>query len=140
MNHPGKSFGKFLILWSGGLISAIVSGFTSFGLGVYVFEQTGKASATALVMLLAFQRGNEKRAVELAKKAKKLMEKMGLKGLEQRNITQVSGGQLQRAGICRALTADPEIIYGDEPTGALNSKSDQEIMNILIFIAGAISY
>lgn len=49
-----KSFGKFLLLWSGGFISAIGSGLTSFGLGVYVFAQTGKASATALVMLLAF--------------------------------------------------------------------------------------
>lgn len=54
MNDSGKSFGKFLLLWSGELISAIGSGLTSFGLGVYVFEQTGKASATALVTLLAF--------------------------------------------------------------------------------------
>ncbi|WP_249168646.1 hypothetical protein [Alkaliphilus sp. B6464] len=54
MSNSGKSFGKFLLLWSGEFVSAIGSGFTSFGLGVYVFEQTGKASATALVMLLAF--------------------------------------------------------------------------------------
>ena len=54
MNNSGKSFRKFLLLWSGELISAIGSGLTSFGLGVYVFEQTGKASAMALVILLAF--------------------------------------------------------------------------------------
>ncbi len=54
MIHPDKSFGKFLLLWSGGFISAIGSGLTSFGLGVYVFEQTGKAAATALVLLLGF--------------------------------------------------------------------------------------
>lgn len=54
MNDSGKSFGKFLLLWSGELISAIGSGLTLFGLGVYVFEQTGKASAVALVTLLAF--------------------------------------------------------------------------------------
>ncbi|WP_232697620.1 MFS transporter [Brevibacillus daliensis] len=54
MNNSGKSFRKFLLLWSGQLISAIGSGLTSFGLGVYVFEQTGKASAMALVILLAF--------------------------------------------------------------------------------------
>ncbi|WP_410771415.1 MFS transporter [Fontibacillus sp. BL9] len=54
MNKPGKSFGKFLLLWSGQLISAIGSGLTSFGLGIYVFQQTGKASAMALVTLLAF--------------------------------------------------------------------------------------
>jgi MFS family permease len=54
MNNSRKSFQKFLLLWSGELISAIGSGLTSFGLGVYVFEQTGKASAMALVILLAF--------------------------------------------------------------------------------------
>lgn len=54
MNDSGKSYGKFLLLWSGELISAIGSGLTSFGLGVYVFEQTGRASAMALVTLLAF--------------------------------------------------------------------------------------
>lgn len=54
MNNSEKSFGKFLLLWSGELISAIGSGLTSFGLGVYVFQQTGKASAMALVTLLAF--------------------------------------------------------------------------------------
>lgn len=54
MDKPGKSFGKFLLLWSGQLISAIGSGLTSFGLGIYVFQQTGKASAMALVTLLAF--------------------------------------------------------------------------------------
>jgi len=54
MNRSEKSFEKFLLLWSGELISAIGSGLTSFGLGVYVFQQTGKASAMALVTLLAF--------------------------------------------------------------------------------------
>lgn len=54
MNNSGKLFRKFLLIWSGQLISAIGSGLTSFGLGVYVFEQTGKASAMALVILLAF--------------------------------------------------------------------------------------
>ncbi|RRJ63264.1 MFS transporter [Paenibacillus oralis] len=54
MNNSGKSFGKFLLLWFGQLISAVGSGLTSFGLGIYVFQQTGKASAMALVTLLAF--------------------------------------------------------------------------------------
>lgn len=54
MDSLEKSFGKFFVLWSGELISAIGSGLTSFGLGVYVFNQTGKASAMALVTLLAF--------------------------------------------------------------------------------------
>ncbi|MFD3259546.1 MFS transporter [Paenibacillus lentus] len=54
MSSSGKSFKKFLLLWSGQFISAIGSGLTSFGLGIYVFQQTGKASAMALVTLLAF--------------------------------------------------------------------------------------
>ncbi|SHN59485.1 MFS transporter [Desulfitobacterium chlororespirans] len=54
MNNSEKSFGKFMLLWSGEFISAVGGGLTAFGLGVYVFEQTGKASALALVTLLAF--------------------------------------------------------------------------------------
>ncbi len=49
-----KLFGKFLLLWSGELVSAIGSGISSFGLGVYVFQLTGSASAMTLVMLLGF--------------------------------------------------------------------------------------
>ena len=53
-NNTEKSFGKFMLLWSGDFVSAIGSGLTSFGLGVYIFQQTGKASQMALVTLLAF--------------------------------------------------------------------------------------
>lgn len=71
---------------------------------------------------------------KLTKRAKELMEKVGIQNLEDRKITQVSGGQLQRAGICRALMSQPSIIFGDEPTGALNSKAAQEIMAIFLKI------
>lgn len=54
MSGTEKSFGKFMLLWSGDFISAIGSGLTSFGLGVYIFQQTGKASLMALITLLAF--------------------------------------------------------------------------------------
>lgn len=53
-NNKNSNFGKFLLLWAGELISSIGGGLTSFGLGVYVFEQTGSASSMALVTLLAF--------------------------------------------------------------------------------------
>ncbi len=49
-----SNFPKFLLLWAGELISAMGSGLTSFGLGVYVFRQTGSAGSMALVTLLAF--------------------------------------------------------------------------------------
>lgn len=67
----------------------------------------------------------------LTQKAKALMKKTGIDGLENRDTTQVSGGQLQRAGICRALINNPEILFADEPTGALNSKTADEIMELL---------
>jgi putative ABC transport system ATP-binding protein len=71
---------------------------------------------------------------KLTQKAKVLMKKTGIEGLEQRDTTEVSGGQLQRAGICRALMNEPEILFADEPTGALNSRSAEEIMGLLVDI------
>lgn len=65
------------------------------------------------------------------KRAAELMNKTGISALAERDITQVSGGQLQRAAICRALINQPDILFGDEPTGALNSKAASEIMDIL---------
>lgn len=53
-NVRKSNFGKFLLLWMGELVSSIGGGLTSFGLGVYVFEQTGSAAEMALVTLLAF--------------------------------------------------------------------------------------
>lgn len=60
-----------------------------------------------------------------------LMEKLGIGGLAQRKITEVSGGQLQRACICRSMINDPDIIFADEPTGALNQNSSMEVMEAL---------
>lgn len=85
-------------------------------------------------IILPSIRDNRKNAPKIIEKAKILMKKVGISELENRNITQVSGGQLQRAGICRALMNSPKIIFGDEPTGALNSKSAQDIMDILLKI------
>ncbi len=82
-------------------------------------------------ILLPAMRDGRKDGAYLTEKAKMLMEKTGIAGLENRDITQASGGQLQRVGICRALMGDPKIIFGDEPTGALNSTSANEVMTIL---------
>ncbi len=81
-------------------------------------------------IILPSMRDNRKKVMKISEKARALMKKVGIAELEKRDITQVSGGQLQRAGICRALMNNPKIIFGDEPTGALNSKSAQEIMDI----------
>ncbi|SHN59469.1 ABC transporter ATP-binding protein [Desulfitobacterium chlororespirans] len=81
-------------------------------------------------ILLPAWRGNRKNTLQITEKARKIMKRAGIAELEKRDITQVSGGQLQRAGICRALLSGPEIIFGDEPTGALNSTSAQEVMSL----------
>ena len=82
-------------------------------------------------IILPSMRDNRKNGVQITEKARILMEKTGIAGLENREITQASGGQLQRVGICRALMNNPIIFFGDEPTGALNSTSANEIMQLL---------
>ena len=67
----------------------------------------------------------------ILQKATQLMEKVGITKLAENDITQASGGQLQRVAICRALVNNPDIVFGDEPTGALNSQAANDIMNIL---------
>lgn len=64
-------------------------------------------------------------------KVRRMLELVGLKGFEERNISQLSGGQQQRVSIGRALINSPTVILADEPTGNLDSKNSQEIMNLL---------
>lgn len=68
---------------------------------------------------------------ELNRRALALMERMGVAGLATRDVSEASGGQLQRIGICRALINEPTIVLGDEPTGALDSTAAAEVLDIL---------
>ena len=68
---------------------------------------------------------------EASNLAYEFLEKVGLKGREKHLPTQLSGGQQQRVAIARALINKPEIILADEPTGALDSKTSTEIMDML---------
>jgi len=98
----------------------------------FVFQQPTMLKNLNILdnIILPSMRDNRKNVVKITEKARTLMKKVGIAELEKRDITQVSGGQLQRVGICRALMSNPKLIFGDEPTGSLNSKSAQEIMNI----------
>jgi len=64
-------------------------------------------------------------------KAKMQLEKVGLGSHIKHKPTELSGGQMQRVAIARALVTDPQIILADEPTGALDSKSGDEVLKML---------
>ena len=82
------------------------------------------------IVLPAYLANHQSRTA-INQRAGALMEKVGIAELAENDITQASGGQLQRVGICRALINEPDIIFGDEPTGALNSAAAAEIMELL---------
>ena len=102
----------------------------------FVFQQPTFLKTLNILdnIILHLMRDNRRNVKQLVQKARTLMKQVGIEDLEKREITQVSRGQLQRAGICRALMSDPKIVFGDEPTGALNSKSAREIMELLAHI------
>ena len=69
---------------------------------------------------------------EIARKAEGLLKQVGL---DERSFhkfpSQLSGGEAQRAAIVRGLINDPEILFADEPTGALNSANTENVLNVL---------
>ena len=68
---------------------------------------------------------------ETVARARKLMTKLGISETADNDINEVSGGQLQRACICRIMINRPQMIFADEPTGALNRTSSEEVMDEL---------
>lgn len=82
------------------------------------------------IVFPAFQLGRRNR-FEIRREAEQMMKRLGILSVANHDIRQVSGGQLQRAAICRAMINHPDILFGDEPTGALNSSATQEVMDII---------
>lgn len=72
---------------------------------------------------------------ERRKRAKEVLEKVGLGNQIHKKPNQMSGGQMQRVAIARALINDPEILLADEPTGALDTETSVQIMDLLKDIA-----
>ncbi len=68
---------------------------------------------------------------ETVQRGQELMRKLGIIDVADNDINEVSGGQLQRACICRSMINNPKMIFADEPTGALNRTSSDEVMEEL---------
>jgi putative ABC transport system ATP-binding protein len=96
-----------------------------FQFGQLVPELTA-AENVALPLMLAGTR----RAAALAA-AKIWFERLDLAGLTGRRSGELSGGQAQRVALARALVTEPEVIFADEPTGALDSLAGEHVMNLL---------
>lgn len=92
-------------------------------------HQTVRANVE-LAMTLTGVGAEERRA-----RAEEALDKVGLKGHENKNPSQLSGGQMQRVAIARALVNNPEIVLADEPTGALDTETGIQVMNLLQEIA-----
>ena len=75
-------------------------------------------------------KNNESRR-QTVQRGQELMRKLGIIDIADNDINEVSGGQLQRACICRSMINNPKMIFADEPTGALNRTSSDEVMDEL---------
>lgn len=69
---------------------------------------------------------------EKIKRAEELMRKLSIIEVADNDINEVSGGQLQRACICRSMINNPKILFADEPTGALNRTSSMEVLEEMV--------
>ena len=100
----------------------------------FIFQQMymmKKLTIMDNIVLPGYQAGLAGRD-EVNKKAEELMRRLGIIETAEREITEVSGGQLQRACLARALINSPKVLFADEPTGALNSKASMEVLHELV--------
>jgi putative ABC transport system ATP-binding protein len=100
----------------------------------FIFQQMymmKKLTIMDNIVLPGYQAGLASRD-EVNKKAEELMRRLGIIETAEREITEVSGGQLQRACLARALINSPKVLFADEPTGALNSKASMEVLHELV--------
>ncbi|GIF98861.1 ABC transporter ATP-binding protein [Catellatospora citrea] len=102
-----------------------------FQFGQLVPELTA-AENVALPLLF----GGVRRA-EALRKAHSWFARLGLEGMEQRRSGELSGGQAQRVALARGLVAGPEVLFADEPTGALDSLTGEHVMDLLVDAARA---
>jgi putative ABC transport system ATP-binding protein len=98
----------------------------------FVFQQfnllTNLSALENVMMPMTYAKVGKKQREE---KALELLDLVGLSDRTHHKPTELSGGQQQRVSIARALANDPAIILADEPTGALDTKTGQEVLNAL---------
>lgn len=102
----------------------------------FVFQMMNMLPNLNIIDNIAFPavHSDKKNRREYYDRAKMLMDKLNIGDLADRNIKEVSGGELQRACICRSMIMKPEIIFADEPTGALNQTATAEVMDSFLEI------
>lgn len=89
------------------------------------------------IILPAVQsRKNAETRKETARRGQGFMRKLGIIDIADNDINEVSGGQLQRACICRSMINRPKVLFADEPTGALNRTASNEVMEELVKLNG----
>ena len=97
-----------------------------FQFGQLVPELTAEENV-ALPLLL-----NGVRRAQALAESRPWFARLGLDGLEQRRSGELSGGQAQRVALARGLVARPRILFADEPTGALDSLTGEQVMDLLV--------
>lgn len=100
----------------------------------FIFQQMHMLKNLSIydnIILPAYQSKKGNKRKEINNRAKELMRKLGISEIAENDTNQVSGGQLQRACICRSLINSPKMIFADEPTGALNQQNSREVMKEL---------
>lgn len=99
----------------------------------FVFQQSHLVSNLTLLenVLVAGYVGTKGKGAEVRKQAEMLLKKMGIWEASMRLPSEISGGEAQRTAIARAIINTPNIVWCDEPTGALNKSSSEEVLNLL---------